>query len=174
MAYCNKCGKELGEGDSFCHACGASVVKPGQAAATVPPQADVQPPSPPVSPATYGAALASPPSPPGAQGQEAAETPYEIAERRVKERMDLFWHLGTYVIINGFLVIVWAITGAGYPWFIWVMVGWGIGVAFHIMQYLISSHGESRKQDMIEKEMERLQRQRGVVEEAKPPEEKQE
>jgi len=88
--------------------------------------------------------------------------------------MDLFWHLGTYVIINGFLVIVWAITGAGYPWFIWVMVGWGIGVAFHIMQYLISSHGESRKQDMIEKEMERLQRQRGVVEEAKPPEEKQE
>ena len=172
MPYCNKCGKEMEEGDSFCHACGATAIKPGQAAAPIPPRGGVQPPPPPVPPTAYGAAPANPAGPAGVPGQEE-ETPQEIAERRVKQRLELWWHLGTYVIINGFLVIVWAITGGGYPWFIWVMVGWGIGIAFHIMQYFLTIHGESRRQDMIRREMEKIQRQQGAVEEAKPPEEKQ-
>ncbi|MBN2028264.1 MAG: 2TM domain-containing protein [Actinobacteria bacterium] len=173
MPYCNKCGKEMDEGDSFCHACGASTVKPGQAPSPAPTQAGAQSPPVPVPPTAYRAASASPPLPPAAPGQEA-ETPEEIAERRVKQRLELWWHLGSYVIVNGFLVIVWAISGGGYPWFVWVMVGWGIGVAFHIMQYLMTVHGESRRQDMIRKEMEKLQRRQGAVEEAKPREEKQE
>ncbi len=70
--------------------------------------------------------------------QARAETPQEIAERRVKQRLELWWHLGSYVIVNVFLIIVWALTGAGYPWFIWVMLGWGIGVAFHIMHYFMN------------------------------------
>ena len=171
MAYCNQCGKELDEGDSFCHSCGATAVKPGQAAAPAPPQAGVQPPSPPVPPTAYGAALAGPPVPPG---QEVAETPEEIAERKVKKRMELWTHLGSYVIVNAFLVILWAITGAGYPWFIWVMVGWGIGVAFHIMEYIVTSYSDPRRQDMIRKEMERMQRKQGAGEEPRPPGEKQE
>jgi hypothetical protein len=92
----------------------------------------------------------------GEQGR--AETPQEIAERRVKQRMELWWHLGSYVIVNLFLIIIWAITGAGYPWFVWVMIGWGIGVAFHLMHYFMDVHGESRRQRMIQREMDKLQR----------------
>ncbi|MCP4435251.1 MAG: 2TM domain-containing protein [Actinomycetia bacterium] len=36
----------------------------------------------------------------------------------------------SYVIINAFLWIIWAVTGAGYPWPVWVTLGWGIGMAF--------------------------------------------
>jgi hypothetical protein len=43
-----------------------------------------------------------------------------------------FWQdLVSYVVVNGFLVVVWAITGRGYFWPAWVMAGWGIGVVLH-------------------------------------------
>jgi len=29
------------------------------------------------------------------------------------------------------LWLIWLVTGAGYPWPIWPMLGWGVGVAGH-------------------------------------------
>ncbi|RJP26901.1 MAG: hypothetical protein C4536_14955 [Actinobacteria bacterium] len=167
MAYCNKCGKELDEGDGFCHACGAAAVKPGEAAASGPPQAGSRLPVPPVAQTAQTAAPMSALAAPGYPAQAVGETPEEIAERRVKQRLELWWHLGSYVIVNVFLIIVWAITGAGYPWFVWVMVGWGIGIAFHVMHYFMTIHGEGRRQLMIQREMEKMQRKEDAVEEPK-------
>ena len=117
MAYCNKCGKEVDAGDAFCHACGSTIAS--ASTGVVPPAAGA--PTPPLPPAAPMPPLAAP-----AYGEQGwVETPQEIAERRVKERLELWWHLGSYVIVNVFLIIVWAITGAGYPWFVWVMIGWG-------------------------------------------------
>jgi hypothetical protein len=168
MAYCNKCGKEVGEGDTFCHACGAAMVAGGGTGGDAAPPA-VSAPLPPGFPA------AAPMPPLAAQAypeQAGTGSPREIAERRVNQRMELWWHLGSYVIVNVFLVIIWAITGAGYPWFVWVMLGWGIGVVFHIMHYLLSTHGDTRRQSMIEKEINRLQRKQGTAERPRPPQEK--
>lgn len=53
------------------------------------------------------------------------------AIRRLKARRDFGWHFATYVIINGFLVFIWLISGGGGFWPIWVIVPWGIGLAFH-------------------------------------------
>lgn len=80
------------------------------------------------------------------------------AEKRVKQRIELLQHMGTYAIINGFLVVVWALTGAGYPWFLWVMAGWGVGLAFHIFGYLAGYRGEATRDRMIDKEVERLKK----------------
>jgi hypothetical protein len=33
-----------------------------------------------------------------------------------------------YVVINAFLVAVWAIAGHGYFWPAWVMAAWGVGL----------------------------------------------
>ena len=88
----------------------------GQAAVPVPPPASGAGPPP-------GAAPASPAGPPPGGTLE------EEAARRVKSRMALWNHLGSYAIVNAFLIIVWALTGAGYPWFLWVMAAWGIGAA---------------------------------------------
>lgn len=171
MAYCNKCGKEVDAGDTFCHACGAAVAQAGGAGVTEPPGA--------AGPAAQaqGAPSAAPwmePIPPGVgsyPGQEPAESAREIAERRVRQRLELWWHLGSYVIVNLFLVIIWAITGRGYPWFIWVMIGWGIGVAFHVMHYFMEVRGEPRRERMVQREMERLMRKQGMAEEPPPEEE---
>jgi len=55
----------------------------------------------------------------------------EAARRRVAAKRDLLSHVVAYVVINGFLVAAWAVTGAGYLWPAWVVGGWGVGVVFH-------------------------------------------
>ena len=55
----------------------------------------------------------------------------EAARRRIQARRDFGSHLASYVVVNAFLVAIWAITGAGYFWPIWIIAGWGIGLVLH-------------------------------------------
>ena len=40
-------------------------------------------------------------------------------------------HLTLYVLVNVLLIGIWAASGGGYFWPIWLMLGWGIAVAAH-------------------------------------------
>jgi Domain of unknown function (DUF1707)/2TM domain len=40
-------------------------------------------------------------------------------------------HLLWYLCVNGMLVVIWALTGFGYFWPVWPILGWGIGLASH-------------------------------------------
>ncbi len=40
-------------------------------------------------------------------------------------------HLTVYLVVNAFLIAVWAASGGGYFWPIWPILGWGIGVWSH-------------------------------------------
>jgi hypothetical protein len=40
-------------------------------------------------------------------------------------------HLGSYLAMIAGLWLIWALTGGGYPWPIWPMLGWGIGLLGH-------------------------------------------
>jgi hypothetical protein len=53
------------------------------------------------------------------------------AAKRVNARRDFGSHLVAYVVVNGFLIVVWALTGAGYFWPAWVLAGWGVGLVLH-------------------------------------------
>jgi len=55
----------------------------------------------------------------------------EEAIRRLKARRGFRQHLAKYAVVNGFLVVIWAITGGGDFWPVWSMAGWGIGLALH-------------------------------------------
>ena len=44
-------------------------------------------------------------------------------------RLQLDPAVRTYLAVMALLWLVWLVTGAGYPWPIWPMLGWGIGVA---------------------------------------------
>jgi hypothetical protein len=46
-------------------------------------------------------------------------------------RLRLDPHAMTYLAIIALLWLIWLVTGAGYPWPIWPMLGWGIGVFGH-------------------------------------------
>ena len=40
-------------------------------------------------------------------------------------------HLTFYLLVNVFLIGVWAASGGGYFWPVWSILGWGLGVAIH-------------------------------------------
>jgi hypothetical protein len=74
------------------------------------------------------------------------ETPEARARRRAKYLTDLMWHAGTFFIINAFLWILDFAGGGGLDWAYWVTIGWGIGLAFHTLAYLVDGRDvEARK-----------------------------
>jgi hypothetical protein len=74
----------------------------------------------------------------------------------IKRKRGFKQTLLAYVVVNVGLVIVWAATGAGYFWPIWVIGGWGIGLAFQAYD----AYGRNRaiSEDEISGEMQRLRR----------------
>jgi hypothetical protein len=67
--------------------------------------------------------MASGPGPSELHGTPAER---EQARKRIERKRKLYGDLLAYVVINAFLVVVWAITGAGYFWPGWVLAGWGV------------------------------------------------
>ena len=66
-------------------------------------------------------------------------TAEERARERVKNFTDVMWHAATYVIINIFLWII--VPEAA----LWVTLGWGIGLAFHVAYYFIGDDGPENR-----------------------------
>jgi hypothetical protein len=77
------------------------------------------------------------------------------AIRSLKQKRDFRSHVVTYVLVNALLVVIWAVTGAGFFWPVFPIVGWGIGVAFNAW----SVYGQRPiSEDQIRREQERLRR----------------
>ncbi|MDE3234579.1 MAG: 2TM domain-containing protein [Bacteroidota bacterium] len=82
--------------------------------------------------------------------------------RIAKQRADFKKGLYSYIIVNSFLWAIWYFTIGreagfdGYPWPIWPMLGWGLGLAF---QYFKAYNGDKR--DLAEREYERLKNEQG-------------
>jgi 2TM domain len=76
----------------------------------------------------------------------------EAAVKRLKDKRDFRNHVAAYVLVNGLLVAIWALSGGGYFWPIWVIAGWGIGLAFNAWAVYFE---RPITEDDIRKEMER-------------------
>ena len=46
----------------------------------------------------------------------------------VKRKQAFQQMLSSYVIVNAFLIVIWAVSGAGYFWPVWPILGWGLFV----------------------------------------------
>ena len=53
------------------------------------------------------------------------------ARSHVKKLRRFYTDAFIYAIVNLGLIFIWAISGGGYFWPIWVIVGWGIGLGVH-------------------------------------------
>ena len=58
-------------------------------------------------------------------------TEREDVRRRLQAKREFASHLVAYVVVNSFLVVVWAVTGGGYFWPAWVIAVWGAGLLMH-------------------------------------------
>jgi len=77
------------------------------------------------------------------------------AVKRLKKRRDFKGHVLVYLLVNTFLVIVWAMTSAGFFWPIFPIVGWGIGVVMNAWDVW---RGDDFSDEQIRREMDRLDR----------------
>ncbi len=90
--------------------------------------------------------------------QMSEEELYRQAEKRVEEKKGFYIHFTVYIAVNIMLVIIWAVTGAGFPWFIFPLGGWGIGILFHFLGVFVFSKQTGWERRAIEKEVERLKK----------------
>jgi hypothetical protein len=58
-------------------------------------------------------------------------SPRSPVEEHGPRQRELRSHVAAFVAVNLLLVAIWALTGAGYFWPVWPILGWGIGVASH-------------------------------------------
>lgn len=55
----------------------------------------------------------------------------QAARPRAGARAELRRHVRTYLAVMALLVVIWAVSGAGYFWPVWPALGWGIAVLGH-------------------------------------------
>ncbi len=88
---------------------------------------------------------------------------YRRAEKRADEKIGFYKHLYSFVGVNIMLFVINLVTnimgGEGGWWFYWVTVFWGIGLVFHFLKtFVFSNRLEDNREQMIEKEMEKLKK----------------
>lgn len=66
------------------------------------------------------------------------------AEALEHNRAGLLIHATVYVAVNILLVVVWALTWTRFPWFVFPILGWGIGLAAHGAAYRAQSSRQRR------------------------------
>jgi hypothetical protein len=77
----------------------------------------------------------------------------EREARRILRRRVFWVHASVYLATNVSLVVIWALAGGGYPWFVFPIVGWGIGLAAHgAVAFLL----ESPQDLVLDREQRRL------------------
>jgi hypothetical protein len=83
------------------------------------------------------------------------ETLRDRAIQHLKKKSEFRAHLLAYVLINAFLVVIWAVTGANFFWPAFPMAGWGIGLVFNAWDVY---RRQIPTEEQVAREMESLQR----------------
>ena len=78
------------------------------------------------------------------------------AIKQLKKRHDFATHLLVYILVNSFIVVIWATTNSGgFFWPVFPIVGWGIGLVMNAWDVW---HPAEFDEDQIHREMSRIQR----------------
>jgi hypothetical protein len=83
----------------------------------------------------------------------------ELRDRAVehlKKKRAFFAHLLVYALVNGSIVVIWALTDTGFFWPAFPMLFWGIGVVMNAWDVWRGDFTE----EQIADEMQRLERRR--------------
>jgi hypothetical protein len=77
------------------------------------------------------------------------------AERRVRAKLGFIGHATTYVLVMALLAAINLMTNRTYLWFVWPMIGWGIGLAWHGIAVFLLSRGGHFYARLIDRELHR-------------------
>ena len=86
------------------------------------------------------------------------QTRYQEAKKQVEEIKGFYFHLVSYLLVNAVLVVVNLLTSPEYLWFIWPIMGWGVGLIIHGVSVFGGLWGKSWEERKIKEIMERENR----------------
>lgn len=79
------------------------------------------------------------------------------AAKRADDKIGFYVHFAVYVVMNLFIFFTWFFTtgeeGNPFPWFLFTLVPWGIGLAAHFVVVFV---GGNYRQKLTEKEYAKL------------------
>jgi len=79
----------------------------------------------------------------------------KIAKKTAENKVDFYTHFAIYIAVNIFLIAIWAATSGmdSFPWFVFPLFGWGIGIAAHFIE---AFRGRAYTERLAEKEYQKL------------------
>ncbi len=78
-----------------------------------------------------------------------------LARKRAEEKLGFYIHFAVYVAVNALLILIWwFVAGDGFPWFLFPLGFWGIGIIAHFIAVFV------RTDRMTQREYERLKQGR--------------
>ncbi len=75
------------------------------------------------------------------------------ARKRVLKRRAFKRNLVKYVAVNAMLFVIWLVTGGGFPWFLFPLMGWGIGIAGQASDAYSSDDSIEQEAELIRREL---------------------
>ncbi|MGI9379864.1 MAG: 2TM domain-containing protein [Methyloligellaceae bacterium] len=83
---------------------------------------------------------------------------YEQARKRAVAKFGLYIHAAVFLGVNIFLIILNLAIDRQNIWFIWPLLGWGIGLAAHWVIFALSNRpGQSVLDKFVERELQKEQ-----------------
>jgi hypothetical protein len=77
----------------------------------------------------------------------------EREARQILKRRAFYLHLAIYLAVQVMLIAIWALVGGGFPWFLFPLMGWGIGIVAHGASAFLLSHPDDI---VLQREQKRL------------------
>ncbi|MBC7376609.1 MAG: 2TM domain-containing protein [Burkholderiaceae bacterium] len=84
-----------------------------------------------------------------------------LARKRAGAKLGWYIHACVYVLVN---LVIFAMSRYAFgdrPWSIVPLLGWGLGLVLHGVSVFVLGSGGGLRERMVQKERERLQRERG-------------
>ena len=85
---------------------------------------------------------------------ETITSGYEQARGRLMRKRKFRGDVVAYIVINAFLVGIWAVSGFGYFWPGWVLAGWGVLL---VLDWWNAYHRHDVTEADIQREMQKRQ-----------------
>jgi len=86
-----------------------------------------------------------------------------LARKRAGAKLGWYAHAALYLVVNLFLFAVSEQAFGQRRWSVVPMLGWGVGLALHGISVFVLGAGSGLRERMVQKERERLQRERDGV-----------
>jgi 2TM domain len=86
---------------------------------------------------------------------------YKMAKERVEARIGFYWHLAAFLVVNAFLFTIYLVTSIQvgemiYPWFVFPLAGWGIGIILHAFGVFLFPDTGIEQEHRIERELAKM------------------